>query len=89
MNRSFKTEASLILKPGQSPNTCIKQTNDMQNTDHFVDSAPIPFSWESGNQLMNRFLKIEASLILKPGQSPSTCVKQTNDMQNIAQLFFQ
>ena len=34
------------------------------NEDCFVHSAPIPFSWES---LMNRFLKTEASLILKPG----------------------
>ena len=29
----------------------------------FVDSSPIPFSWESGNNLMNRFLKNVASLI--------------------------
>ena len=32
------------------------------NEEGFVDSAPIPFSWGSGNQLMNRFLKTEASL---------------------------
>ena len=59
-----------------------------QNEEGFVDSAPIPFSWESGNQWTNRFLKTEASLIFKPGQSPNTCIKQTNDMQNTAQVFF-
>ena len=34
-----------------------------KNEEGFVDSTPIPLSWDSGNQLMNRFLKTEASLI--------------------------
>ena len=38
-----------------------------KNEERFVDTAPIPFSWESGNQLMKSFLKTEASLILKTG----------------------
>ena len=37
----------------------------LKNEESFFDSAPIPFSWESGNRLINRFLKTEASLILK------------------------
>ena len=38
----------------------------LKNEKDFVDSALIPFSWESGNQLMNRFPKTEVSLTLKP-----------------------
>ena len=34
-------------------------------------NAPIPFSWESGSQLTNRFLKTEASLI-KVAKAPKT-----------------
>ena len=46
-----------------------------KNEEGFVDSALIPFSWDSGNKLMNRFLKTEVSLVLKPGQSPNPCAK--------------
>ena len=56
-----------------------------KNEKGFVHSALIPLSWEGGNQFMK--IKTEASLTFKPSQRPNTCVKQTNDMQNTAQLF--
>ena len=62
--------------PGTAVQSCENPTNLQtwfggrfwsNNEEGFVNSDPIPFSWESGNQLMNHFLKTVASLILKPG----------------------
>ena len=55
-----------LQKPRKPTNLVLRKVF-AKTEEGFVDSAPIPFSWESGNQLMNRFLKGEAALILKPG----------------------
>ena len=54
-----------MLRAAKTPQTYKAGLEEVwpQNEEGSVDSAPIPFSWESGNQLMNHILKAEASLI--------------------------
>ena len=63
--QSFKVDLIKYDAELQKPH---KPTNQVwrkvlaKNEQGFVDSALIPFNWESRNQFMNRFLKTEACL---------------------------
>ena len=60
----ISSDKNLWVKDANTPQTYKLGLEDGQkNEEGFVDSAPIPFRWESGNELMIRFLKTEASFI--------------------------